>query len=162
MQRSGLGLAVVASASLMLLSTPAFAEGMGPSAVAGPTKATPAPKAKPATGWIILGIGGAATVGGIALEIVGATYSKAVPGAGGPGAGQTTTSARTNFLFGGTALLIAGLVTGVVGGSMILHRSEDTNKKPADDASTDPMAHAVAAALQAAPAAMVPIVAGTF
>jgi hypothetical protein len=166
MRKYGLGLALLASAQLTLLSSPAFADGSGKHDMPGPAQDEPAATGSKTTGWVVLGIGGGLTVAGVVLDIVGATQSKNVPGEGGPGAGQTTSNARTNFFWGGTALIVAGLVTSVVGVSFILHPNDDTNKKPADkpidDASTDALRGAAEARLQSAPTVMVPILGATF
>jgi len=166
-RKYGLGLALVASAQLTVLSTPAFAQGPGGGSqdMPGPAKGEP-DHGNSKTGWVILGIGGGITIAGIVIDIVGATYSTTVPGEGGPGAGQTTTNTRTNLFWGGTALIITGLVTGVVGGSMILNPNQDMNKKPADkpveEASSDALSKSVTAQLQSAPAVMVPILGASF
>jgi hypothetical protein len=166
MRKAGLGLALLASAQLTLLSSPAFADGSGHHDIPGPSQDEPAPSGSKSTGWVVLGIGGGLTVAGIILDVVGATQSKNVPGEGGPGVGQTTSNARTNFFWGGTALIVAGLVTGVVGASIVLHPNEDMNKKPADkpidDASTDAIRSVADARIQAAPSVMLPILGATF
>jgi hypothetical protein len=163
MRKYALGLALLASAQLTVLSTPAFAQS--PQDMPGPSKGEP-DHGNSKTGWVVLGIGGGVTVAGIVLDVVGATQSKNVPGEGGAGAGQTTSNARTNFFWGGTALIVAGLVTCVIGGSMIVNPNQDMNKKPKDkpidDASTDALGKTMAAQLQSAPTVMVPILGATF
>jgi hypothetical protein len=170
MRKTGLGLALVACAQLTLLSSPAFADNAsnGPSSM--PVQETAAQKkateekpdpGKAKTGWIVLGIGGVLTVTGIVLDIVGTTQGN-VSGAGGVGDNGTTSNARTNFYWGGTALIIAGIVTGVVGGSMIMNSTKST-PPPEDEARlTDGVTKTAQAAYQSAPGFTVPILGTTF
>jgi hypothetical protein len=175
MRNLGLGLALVACAQITLLSSPAFADNAsnGPAAMpvqtaGGQAKATEHP-ARPAdrrTGWVVLGVGGALTIAGIVLEAVGATQGT-VAGAGGPGDDGNTSNARTNFVWGGTALIIAGIVTGIVGGSMIVTSSKSSppaQTAPAETASGggDGATRTLQAAYQSAPAFSMPLLGATF
>ena len=171
MRKAGLGLALVACAQLTLLSSPAFADNAsnGPSTVPVPeTKAekkatgpgSDGDNAK--TGWIVLGIGGAVTITGIILDIVGTSQGN-VSGTGGVGDNGNTSNARTNFFWGGTALIVAGVVTGIIGGSMILSKGEEKHSPPpVDEASSDALTRTAQAAYQAAPGFTVPILGTTF
>jgi hypothetical protein len=166
MRKAGLGLALVACAQLTLLSSPAFADNSSKKASVAPTESSSSSsdgdKAK--TGWIVLGIGGALTVGGIILDIVGTTQGS-VSGTGGVGDNGTTSNARGNFYWGGTALIVAGVVTGIVGGSMILNKG-DTKSTPVDhsseDAKIDGVTRTVQAAYQSAPGFTIPVLGATF
>jgi hypothetical protein len=169
MRKTGLGLALVACAQLTLLSTPAFADNASNGPESMPARRTPAQKkaaeeedpGKAKTGWIVLGIGGVLTVGGIVLDIVGTTQGS-VSGTGGVGDNGTTSNAKTNFYWGGTALIIAGIVTGVVGGSMIMNSTKAT-PPPEDEARvTDGMIKTAQAAYQSAPGFTIPILGTTF
>ncbi|HEY3815531.1 MAG TPA: hypothetical protein VGL81_00085 [Polyangiaceae bacterium] len=170
MRKAGLGLALVACAQLTLLSTPALADNASDGTASMPVQETKAQKkateeqpdpAKAKTGWIVLGVGGGLTVAGIVLDIVGSTQG-AVAGAGGVGDSGTTSNARTNFYWGGTALIIAGIVTGVVGGSMIMNSTKAT-RPPEDEAqNTDGLTKTAQAAYQSAPGFTVPLLGTTF
>jgi hypothetical protein len=170
MRKAALGLALAACAQLTVLSSPAFADNtvkasVTPTESAGAsssttTSTTDASKAK--TGWIVLGVGGALTIGGIVLDIVG-TQTGSVSGEGGVGDSGKTSNARTNFYWGGTALIVAGIVTGVVGGAMIMNKGEDKHSAPpVDDASTDGVTKTVQAAYSRAPSFTVPVLGATF
>ncbi|HEY1694635.1 MAG TPA: hypothetical protein VGG39_20835 [Polyangiaceae bacterium] len=157
-----LGLALAACAQLTLLSSPAFADGTPPSAQPAPAESSSPPPARSSkTGWIVLGIGGALTVGGIVLDIVG-TQEGSVSGAGGLGDSGKTSNARTNFFWGGTGLIVAGVVTGIVGGSMIMSTSDQHTPPPAEEGSTDGASKAVQAAYASAPSFTVPVLGATF
>jgi hypothetical protein len=172
MRKAGLGLALAACAQLTLLSSPAFADNAsdGPSSMPvqetkGQKKAIKAEETsdegKAKTGWIVLGIGGAVTVAGIVLDIVGSTQGS-VSGEGGIGDNGTTSNSRTNFYWGGTALIIAGIVTGVVGGSMIMNSTSST-PPPQDEArNTDGLTKTAEAAYKTAPGFTVPLLGTTF
>lgn len=175
MRKAGLGLALLASAQLSLLSSPAFADDSSTKASLTPTESastsassstttSSSPDAQKKKGWIILGVGGGVTLAGIVLNIVG-TQVGHVAGTGGPGDSGTTSNAKTNFYWGGTALMVAGIVTGIVGGSMVLNNG-DGKSTPADhtqDAErTDGVTKTVQAAYQSAPAVTLPIVGATF
>ena len=165
MRKTGLGLALVACAQLTLLSSPAFADDASKKASVAPTESSSSSSSggdKSKTGWIILGVGGALTVGGIVLDIVGASQGS-VSGAGGVGDDGKTSNARTNFYWGGTALIVAGIVTGVVGGSMILTKGEEKHSPPpVDEARGDSMTKTAQAAYQSAPSFTIPVLGATF
>lgn len=110
-----------------------------------------------------LGVGGAVTVAGIVLDIVGASQPSP-SGQGGAGDPGTTQNARTNFFWGGTALIVAGVVTGIVGGSMVWSKpAPPTGRdRPADDAQIDTVSKTAAAALQSTPAVTLPVIGATF
>jgi hypothetical protein len=165
----GLGIALLACAKLALFSTPAFADNAsnGPSSMPVPAASgqhgSPAGTASPRrarTGWLVLGIGGAVTVTGIVIDIVGASQGT-VAGSGGGSETGNTSNARTNFFWGGTALIIAGVVTGVVGGAMIVNSTGST-RSPEDPMSGDAATKAVQAASKSAPAFAVPVLSATF
>jgi len=169
MRHAGLGLALVACAQLTLLSSPAFADNASNGPETMPARETHAQKkvndqetadSKAKTGWIVLGIGGVVTVAGIVLDIVGTTQGS-VSGTGGLGDNGVTSNARTNFYWGGTALIIAGVVTGVVGGSMILNKDKASTTE--DEARvTDSVTKSAQAAYQSAPGFTLPIIGTTF
>jgi hypothetical protein len=171
MRNTGLGisLALVASLQLTLFSGPAFAENAsnGPEAVpvqttSGQPRAverTPRPGDR-RNGWVVLGIATGITVAGVVLEIVGATQGT-VAGAGGAGDDGSTSNSRTNFIFGGTALILAGVVTGIVGGSMVA-ASYKTVPEAETAGGSDGVTRTLQAAYQTAPAFNVPVLGATF
>jgi hypothetical protein len=181
MRKSGLVLALAASAQLTVFSSPAFADdtasaGASVSTSAGGSSSSAsssgtADSSKSSTGWIILGIGGAATITGIVLDIVGAN-SGSVSGQGGPGDSGTTSNARTNLYWGGTALIVAGVVTGIVGGSMIVNANKGSDTTPStpptrdeEDASrggADAVSKVASASLKSAPTFVVPVLGARF
>jgi hypothetical protein len=170
MHKAGLGLALVACAQLTLLSSPALADNAsdGPSSMpvqetAAQRKATEdtSKQNNAKTGWIVLGIGGVVTVAGIVLDIVGTQVGN-VSGTGGVGDNGTTSNARGNFYWGGTSLIIAGIVTGVIGGSMILNSTKAT-PPPEDEARvTDGVTRTAQATYQSAPGFTLPILSTSF
>ncbi len=175
MRHAGLGLALLASAQLTLFSSPVFADDAKKAKQVDSDEAAPPPPPPPVAsdslhakhkrGWIILGIGGVAAVTGIVLDIVGATQSGNIGGAGGAGDTQDTNNTRTNLYWGGTALIVAGVVTGIVGGSMVLAKTDETKATPTDhneDASIDSVTKTAQAAFKSAPTFTLPIVGGTF
>ncbi|MGH7294126.1 MAG: hypothetical protein ACRELB_04300, partial [Polyangiaceae bacterium] len=99
-------------------------------------------------------------VAGIVLDVVGSQVGN-VAGTGASGDANKTSNARTNFYWGGTALIVAGVVTGIVGGSMIMNSSKAT-PPPLDEAKVDGVTKAVQAAYQSAPSFTIPVVAATF
>jgi hypothetical protein len=175
MRKAGLVLALAASAQLTLLSSPAFADdtkasltptedaSSAPSTVAVPTSSPSAEANRRKTGWIIFGAGGAAALTGIVLDIVGASQPSP-SGQGGSGDPGTTQNARTNFFWGGTALIVAGVVTGIVGGSMIWFKPATPTGRdhPSDEAQIDTVTKTAAAAARSAPTFTLPVVGATF
>ena len=170
MRNLGLGLALVACAQITLLSSPAFADNASNGPVSmpvqtagGQAKATehPGRPANRRTGWVVLGVAGALTIAGIVLDVVGASQGT-VAGAGGPGDDGNTSNARTNFIWGGTALIVAGIVTGIVGGSMIA--ASYKYSPPAETAAGggDGATRTLQAAYQSAPAFSMPLLGATF
>jgi hypothetical protein len=169
MRNTGFGLALVASVQLTLLSSPAFAQNAssGPESLpvqtfGGQAKA-PERSLRPGdrkNGWIVLGIGTGLTVAGVVLVIVGATQGT-VAGAGGAGDDGNTSNARGNFIWGGTALILAGAVTGIVGGSIVAgtYRTPPAAETPA---ASDGVTRTLQAAIQTAPTFSVPLLAATF
>jgi len=188
MRIAGLGLALVACAQLTLLSSPALADGSGASAPASDgagasasastdssstsaststsSSSAPAPadsaKKKEKTGWIILGAGGAVAVGGIVLDIVATQVGNVVPGE----TGTTTTTIKTNFFWGGSTMIVAGMLAGIYGGSMILGARKaaepQPSQPPTDTGHTDNTAKAAQTALSRAPSFSLPLVKTTF
>ncbi len=189
MRKAGLGLALVASAQLTLLSSPAFADtpaaSDAPPAAAASTPSTAAAGASSAsasgtvtttpevkadtkdTGWILLGAGGALTIGGIIVDIVGAN-SGTVAGMGGPGDSGQTDNTRSTLYFVGTTLIVAGVVAGIYGGSLLWGNGQASGAQttdrpaPADDARNDVVSKTVQAKLQSAPSFMLPVVHASF
>jgi hypothetical protein len=165
MRKAGLGLALLASAQLTLLSSPAFADNTRASTA--PTEESSSSSSSSSnnrsTGWVLFGIGGALTVGGIIVDVVG-TSQGSVSGQGGNGDSGTTSNARTNFYWGGTALIVAGVVTGLVGGSMIWGKGDQksTPKDHTDEAQIDTVSKTAQAAAQSAPGFTLPLVGATF
>jgi hypothetical protein len=167
MRKAALGLALLASAQLTLQSTAAFADDAKASITptedsSGGGSSSHAQRKK--TGWIILGVGGAVTVAGIVIDIVGATQSSNLAGQGGSGDSGTTQNSRTNLYWGGTALIVAGVVTGIVGGSMVWAKPSPPTGRDhtSDDAQIDNVTKTAAAAAQATPSFTLPLVGATF
>jgi hypothetical protein len=174
MRTAALGLALLATAQLTLQSAPAFADDSKASITptedpsgAAPTSTGSAPTSNAGrrkTGWIVFGVGGALTVTGLVIDIVAATQSANISGQGGSGDSGTTQNNRTNLYWGGTALIVAGVVTGIVGGSMIWTKPAAPTGRdhPSDDAQIDNVTKTASAAAQSAPAFMLPVVGATF
>jgi hypothetical protein len=177
MRTAGLGLALVAAAQLTLLSSPAFADdsasasgsvslsttSSSSSSADGSASTTGNPD-KARTGWILVGVGGAVAIGGIVVDIVAAN-SGSVAGAGGGSDGGQTNNTRTDLYFLGTTLLVAGVVTGIYGGSMVWsanHPDAKASAKPEEDARVDGVSKAAQAAFAAAPAFTVPVIGAVF
>ncbi len=156
MRKLSLGLALAACTQLSLLSSPALADGTStPNTTSDPGRAK--------TGWIVFGIGAGVTVGGIVLDIIG-TQVGHVAGEGGPGDSGKTSNARTNFYWGGTSLIVAGIVTCIVGGSMISGKDTEGTKRDTteEDAKDSSPAKSVAAIVQSTPSFTVPVFGATF
>lgn len=197
MRTAGIALAFVATTQLTLLSSPAFADGAasasGSVSVSGSvstsggasgsttasttastssTDAAPAPdsddaKSKKTTGWILVGVGGAVTIGGIVTNAIAAANSGTTSGQGGGTDGGQTNNTRTDLLFLGTTLIVAGLVTGIYGGSMVWSATKGVDAKasdrPADDdAKADGVSKAVQARLASTPTFTMPLLSGRF
>ena len=166
MRKAGFALALAACAQLTLLSSPAFADGSAAAPAAAPatspatTSSSTSDARKAKTGWLVFGIGAGVTVAGIVLDVIG-TQVGHVAGTGGSGDADKTSNARTNFYWGGTALIVAGVVTGVIGGSMIWAKT-DTSSPAGEEAKIDGVTRAAQAAYQSAPSFTVPVVGATF
>ncbi len=125
---------------------------------------SPGNKKKERTGWFVIGGAGAAVVAGAVLAAVG-TGEGQVAGQGGPGDSGMTSSAKVNFYLAGTALIVAGLVAGVYGGSLVLGNSQSTVRESDEQAPSTPVSpqsgarevRGVEAALARAPTFVVPI-----
>jgi hypothetical protein len=186
MRNAGLALALVATTQLTLLSSPAFADGASASASvsiggsgasasastsgsgAGSADDSKKDSSKITTGWVLVGVGSAVGITGIILDVVGAN-SGTVAGEGGPGDASNTDNTRTDFYFLGTTLIVAGLVTGLYGGSMVWsgNNGKDTapserSEKEQDEAKIDGVTQAVQARTSSAPKFVVPLVSATF
>lgn len=187
MRKAGFALALVASTQLTLLSSPAFAAdasvsgsasvsigGSGSSASAsGSGTAAAAPAAdtsqkdqdKIKTGWILVGVGGAVGIAGIIIDVVGAN-SGTVAGQGGAGDTANTDNTRTDLYFLGTTLIVAGVVTGVYGGSMVWSGNNPDkvkeDKPEKDEARIDNVTRVAQARFASAPSFVIPILGATF
>jgi len=176
MRNAGLALALVASAQLTVLSSPAFAQDdNSKAAVQTPsetstesTSSKPSgqdPKQKEKTGWIVLAAGGVSFVTGVVFDIVGG-FSGTLAGAGGPGDNGDTSNARPVWVFAGTTLIVVGLAAGVYGASTIIsaRKGADTTNsaRPQDEGSNDSVTRAAQARAASAPSIVVPIIGATF
>lgn len=175
MRTAGLALALVASAQLTVLSSPAFAQDDNSKAAAQApsetstestsTKSSEDPKQKEKTGWIVLAGGGVAFVTGVVFDIVGG-FSGTIAGVGGPNDSQETSNARPAWVFAGTTLIVAGIAAGIYGGSMIISARKGTDQTnsppPKDEGASDSVTKAAQARAASAPSFMVPVVSGTF
>ncbi len=197
MRKAGLALALVAATQLTLLSSPAFAAdasvsgsasvsvgGSGAAASgSGSSTATASAGAAGAgtvaddsqkddnkirTGWILVGVGSAVGVAGIIINIVGAN-SGTVAGQGGAGDTANTDNTRTDLYFLGTTLIVAGVVTGVYGGSMVWSgnnpdkvKVEDKPERTKDEAQSDNVTKVAQARFASAPSFVIPIIGATF
>ena len=163
MRKLSLGLALTACTQLTLLSSPAFADGNATSASSSSSTSTSSDPGRAKTGWLVFGIGAGVTVAGIVLDIVG-TQVGHVSGEGGPGDSGKTSNARTNFYWGGTSLIVAGIVTSIVGGSMISGKDTEGTKRDTteEDAKDSSPTKSVAAVYQSAPSFTIPVLGATF
>lgn len=178
MRNAGLALALVASAQLTVLSSPAFAQDDNSKAAAqAPSETTTESastgssqqqdaKQKEKTGWIVLGAGGVGFVTGVVFDIIGG-FSGNIAGAGAPGDSGETSNARPAWVFAGTTLMVLGLAAGVYGGSMIISARKGTEPTtstppPKDDAGGDSATKAAQAKAASAPQFVVPLLHGTF
>jgi hypothetical protein len=173
MRKAALGLALVATTQLTVFSSPALAEDtwaslMPPNAnetVAAPS--APAPRYPSSrhktTGIVLLGVGGAVAVTGLVIDIVG-TSQGSVSGQGGAGDSGTTSNARTNFYSAGTLLLVAGVVTGIVGGSFLLRRDQPAPAAipPVGEGTVDAVTKTAQAATQRSAGFSIPVLGATF
>jgi hypothetical protein len=171
-----LALALVASAQLTVLSSPAFAQDDNSKAAAQApsettTESTPStpkqdPKQKEKTGWIIVGAAGVGFVTGVVFDVIGG-FSGTIAGMGGPSDNGQTSTARPAWVFAGTTLIVAGIAAGIYGGSMIVSARKGTDPtnspKPQDDASSgDSVTKAAQARAASAPSFVVPILGARF
>jgi hypothetical protein len=177
MRNAGLALALVASAQLTVLSSPAFAQDDNSKAAAQAPSETSTEstsgksgqddaKQKEKTGWIVLAAGGVGFVTGVVFDIIGG-FSGTIAGEGGPGDNGDTSNARPAWVFAGTTLIVAGLAAGVYGASTIISARKGadttTSTKPEDDASTqDSVTRAAQARAASAPSFVVPVIGATF
>ncbi len=177
MRNAGLALALVASAQLTVLSSPAFAQddnskaaGQAPSETTTESTSSSSSgqdnKQKEKTGWIILAAGGVGFVTGVVFDIVGG-FSGSIAGAGGPGDSGETSNARPAWVFAGTTLIVAGLAAGIYGGSQIISARKGTDttnsaRPPEDASSSDSVTKAAQARAASAPSFVVPVIGGTF
>lgn len=176
MRNAGLALALVASAQLTLLSSPAFAQDDNSKAAAQAPSETSTESAsssssgqnakqKEKTGWIVLAAGGVGFVTGVVFDIIGG-FSGTISGAGGPGDNGQDSNARPAWVFAGTTLIVAGIAAGIYGGSMIVSARKGTDQTnsppPKDDASTDSVTRAAQARAASAPSFVVPVISAKF
>jgi hypothetical protein len=177
MRNAGLALALVASAQLTVLSSPAFAQDdNSKAAVQAPsetsTESTSSSssgqdaKQKEKTGWIVLAAGGVGFVTGVVFDIIGG-FSGNLAGAGGTNDSGETSNARPAWVFAGTTLIVAGLAAGVYGASTIISArkgADVTNTAPPPDegAKNDSVTKAAQARAASAPSIVVPLLHGTF
>jgi hypothetical protein len=117
----------------------------------------------------VLGAGGAVALGGIVLDVIAAGKNQ-VSGQGGSGDTTTTQNAKTDLLFGGTTMIIAGIVAGIYGGSLILGSRHGTRTDvdasrgapPPATGSTDAVTRTVQASLASSPSFVLPVVGAKF
>jgi hypothetical protein len=194
MRKAGLALAVVATTQLTLLSSPAFADDSasasgsisigGSASTSGAASASASTTAsasgsapatapdsdssssKKTTGWVLVRVGGALTVGGIVTNAIAAANSGVTSGMGGGSDSGQSNNTRTDLLFAGTFLIVAGVVTGVYGGSMVWSASKGVDSKasdrPEDDAKTDGVTKVAQARFASSPTFTVPLLSGKF
>lgn len=129
-------------------------------------KVTPGSHGKATAGWIVLGAGGAALIGGLILNLIG-TGQNHIAGQGGPGDTATTDTDRANLFWVGSSLMVAGVVAGVYGGSLILNGAHSgvegsVQSPPPAQGSNDGVTRVAASQTGRAPALMIPILRGTF
>ena len=176
MRKSTLGVALLATAHLAFLSTPAFAQDAAPApaaaapapAAAAPAAPAPAPqpnKNKVTTGWVLVGVGGAATIAGIVVNAVG-TSQGSVSGQGGVGDNGNTDNTRNDYYFVGTTLIVAGLATAFYGGSLVWTGNRGQESHSSDvtttDAHNDSATKAMQAKLASAPTVSIPLLGARF
>jgi hypothetical protein len=184
MRKAGIALALVATTQLTLLSSPAFADGSasasasvstsGSASTASASGSAAAPAADDAdknqskikTGWILVGVGSAVGIAGIIIDVVAAN-SGTVAGEGGAGDTANTDNTRTDLYFLGTTLIVAGVVAGVYGGSMVWagnnpEKAKEQNKPEKDEARIDNVTRVAQARFASAPSFVIPILGATF
>jgi len=164
MRRIGYVVGLLAGAHFLLLPSPAFAdEPTPPPAAAAPARPRAPDSSKKATGgWIVVGAGGALVIGGIVLEGVAAGTND-ISGSGGAGDGGTTHNTKTDLIWAGSVLIVAGLLAGVYGGSMVVEANraragEEAALPPPSPGGIDPLARAAQASLARTPSLVVPLV----
>jgi hypothetical protein len=164
MRTFGLGLALVATAQITLLSSPALADD---AKYASAESEPPPPKTnqgKATAGWVLLGAGGAVAIGGIVIDAVAGTKNQ-VSGSGAGDDGKTQ-GAKTDLLFAGTTMILAGVLVGIYGGSLIASsRKADVDAQtaaPPANGSSDPVIKAAQASIGGAPAFVLPVVGARF
>jgi hypothetical protein len=165
MRTFGLGLALVASAQLTLLSSPAFADDSKSTSTESAAEHNSSSSSKATTGWIVLGAGGAVTIGGIVLDAIAGGKNQ-VTGQGGPGDTTTTQNQKTDLLFAGTTMIVAGLVAGIYGGSLIVaankQNADASRDAPPATGSSDAVTKTAQASFTSAPSVMIPVVGAKF
>lgn len=182
MRKAALALALAATQLTVLsgFASPAFAQGTttGSAAVDNGPPAAENPKAtdpekneshagKKTTGWVLVGVGGALGIAGIVVDVVGANAGH-VAGSGAGGDGGQTDNSRTDLLFVGTSLIVAGLVSGIYGGALIWsadHGGDTKTSTPTsqqDDAKADGATKAAQAKLASAPSFVIPVLSAKF
>jgi hypothetical protein len=167
-----LSMALIAGGGLAFRPAPALADDSKAPPTPGDTRSAAGSdgSGKATAGWVLLGVGGALTVGGIVVDVVGAGKTH-VSGSGGPGDTSTTQDARTNLLWAGSTMIVAGVLLGIAGGSFLVAASKqapataaaaDTSVPGGGSDPVDPVTKAVQAALDGAPSFVVPIVGARF
>jgi len=143
-------------------------------------RVAPGSQTKYRNGMILVGGGAVAAVGGILMIALGAQPGQTTSETSPTGDGQTH-NANTNWIFGGTALIVTGIVAAIGGGSLIdgnAHTRVGSPVKPAGDDAPNGGApikengtvngtvnlgvQATRQPLPTAPAMMVPLWRGTF
>ncbi len=165
MRKFGLGLALVAGAQLTVLSSPALADDAATSSVE-PSPPPAKDTRKHTTGWILLGAGGAVAIGGIVLDVIGAGKNQ-VSGQGGASDTSTTQNTKTDLLFAGSTMIIAGVVAGIYGGSLLVASSHQADpdaarEVPPATGSVDGVTKTVQASLASSPSFVLPVVGARF
>jgi hypothetical protein len=164
MRTLGFGLALAAATQLTLLTSPALAAGPRDDA-----ESTPPPQSGNAsTGWMLLGGGGALVIGGIVVDAIGGSKNQ-VSGTGAAGDNGLTHNAKTDLFFAGTTMIVAGVLAGIYGGSIVLaanaRKNQDANAQttpPPAVGTSDPVTKAAQTSLASAPTFVVPVVGARF
>jgi hypothetical protein len=150
----------------MLLSSPALADD----SKSASSESTPASEPnsssanKATTGWVVLGVGGALTITGIVLDAVAGGQNH-LSGQGGPGDTSTTQNQKTDLLFAGTTMIVAGIAAGIYGGSLLIrskHAAEDASREPTPAGSADAVTKTAQASFASSPTFLLPVVGARF
>ncbi len=106
-------------------------------------------------------------MGGIVIDAVGAGKN-GVSGQGAAGDTSTTQNAKTDLIFAGTTLIVAGIAAGIYGGSLVLNARRSRSDADASAAtapavgSADAVTKTAQASLASSPTFLLPVLGARF